>query len=227
MPGTPARGSLLRGTFEALDPSRPLDDDVLTAIVFGSRTPCPADPRCVRIDLEPLAGEFLSEVWRGRGASRLGTAGPIRYVENGDVFAGWMSIDEVASADCLKRRKPPTLRFCGSMPNHHTGTSGASGTSSPRSTRGKATTSATSSSASAVRALSPPRRIAGRRPRSRRLPPSARGGPHSLQVCWIAGREPDSPLRTRARSAPMTIRDSTVRRHRASRAPWWSRVRCS
>ena len=66
--GSRERASILRGTFEALDPSRPLDDDVLTAIVFGSSTPCPADPRTVRIDLEPLAGELPQRGLEGAGS---------------------------------------------------------------------------------------------------------------------------------------------------------------
>ena len=89
-PGTAA----LRASFTALDPRRSLDDDVLTAIVFGAGTPCPPDHRCLRIDLEPLAGARRAEVWRGRGPVRVGTAGPIRYVEDGEHFAGWVSLDE-------------------------------------------------------------------------------------------------------------------------------------
>lgn len=89
-PGTPA----LRAAYAVLDPQRALDDDVLTAIVFGADTPCPPDHRCLRIDLEPLAGARGAEVWRGRGPVRVGTAGPIRYVEDGEHFAGWVSLDE-------------------------------------------------------------------------------------------------------------------------------------
>jgi chorismate lyase/3-hydroxybenzoate synthase len=94
MLGDPVRSPLLESTYATLDPRKPLDDDVLAAVVFGTEAPCANDPRCVRIDLKPLAGGAHAEVWRGTGPVRMGTAGPIRYVENGDCFAGWLSISE-------------------------------------------------------------------------------------------------------------------------------------
>ena len=90
----PVRPPLLETSFATLDPRKPLDDDVLAAVVFGNEAPCASDPRCVRIDLTPLAGHAHAEVWRGTGPVRMGTAGPIRYVENGDCFAGWLSVSE-------------------------------------------------------------------------------------------------------------------------------------
>jgi chorismate lyase / 3-hydroxybenzoate synthase len=90
----PARRPLLESTYATLDPGKPLDDDVLAAVVYGREAPCAHDLRCVRIDLAPLAGTAHAEVWRGTGPVRMGTAGPIRYVENGECFAGWLSISE-------------------------------------------------------------------------------------------------------------------------------------
>jgi len=46
--------------YSNLRTDEPLGDDVLAAVVFGSRTGCPDDPRCLRIDLEPLVGAGLS-----------------------------------------------------------------------------------------------------------------------------------------------------------------------
>lgn len=94
MPTHPARRPLLEATYANLDPGKPLGDDVLAAVVYGAGAPCPDDPRCVRIDLAPLAGRAHSEIWRGGPAARIGTAGPIRYVENGDCYAGWLSVAE-------------------------------------------------------------------------------------------------------------------------------------
>lgn len=94
MPADGRGTAALRASYAVLDPQRALDDDVLTAIVFGAGTPCPPDHRCLRIDLEPLAGTRCAEVWRGRGPVRVGTAGPIRYVEDGEHFAGWVSLKE-------------------------------------------------------------------------------------------------------------------------------------
>lgn len=90
----PGRRPLLDASYETLDPGRPLDDDVLAAVVFGSEAPGARDPRCVRVDLAPLAGTAHAEVWRGAGPVHVGTAGPIRYVENGDCLAGWLSVAE-------------------------------------------------------------------------------------------------------------------------------------
>ena len=84
----------LRASYEALDPREALGADVLAAVVFGSETPCPPDPRCLRIGLEPVLGAGLVEVWRGSGDARVGTMGPIRYVEDGKHFAGWIDLDE-------------------------------------------------------------------------------------------------------------------------------------
>jgi chorismate lyase/3-hydroxybenzoate synthase len=83
----------LRAGYAALG-TAPLADDVLAAAVFGAGMAAPADPRCLRIDLEPLAGAGLSEIWQGDGRMRIGTAGPIRYVEDGRHLAGWIDLEE-------------------------------------------------------------------------------------------------------------------------------------
>lgn len=90
----PARGPLLDPIYATLHPRELLGDDVLAAVTFGLGTPGANDPRCVRVDLEPLAGTAHSEVWRGVGPVRIGTVGPIRYAENGECFAGWLSVAE-------------------------------------------------------------------------------------------------------------------------------------
>jgi len=195
MPETPARGFLLRGTFETLDPSRPLDDDVLTAIVFGSSTPCPADPRTVRIDLEPLAGDCHSEVWRGRGASRIGTAGPIRYVENGDVFAGWMSIEESRFGGLLEATETAylaLLRLHAESPYRHLWRTWNflaeinEGQGDDERYRqfclGRARAFAATQDHPSMTTY-PAASAVGKQ-----------GGPHSLQVCWIAGCEAGSTI---------------------------------
>lgn len=73
---------------------RSLPDDVLAATVFGHGDAFAQDPRCLRIELDLLAGAGLAEVWRGKGPMQNGTAGPIRYVEDGDHLAGWLDLDE-------------------------------------------------------------------------------------------------------------------------------------
>ncbi len=117
-----SRDPALRVAYSNLRVDEPLGDDVLAAIVFGGQTPCPADPRCLRIDLEPLAGAGLSEVWRGTGPARIGTAGPIRHVEDGRCLAGWIELEErrfgglVEAAEAAYRG---LLRFQAQSQYHH------------------------------------------------------------------------------------------------------------
>ncbi|MEZ5566206.1 MAG: pteridine-dependent deoxygenase [Gammaproteobacteria bacterium] len=103
MLASPAVTERLRTSFAPLD--SPVGDDVLAATVFsheaGTLTQHPGgaianvqDPRCMRIGLADLTGAGLAEVWRGNGPVRFGTAGSIRYVENGDYLAGWLDLDE-------------------------------------------------------------------------------------------------------------------------------------
>ena len=108
--------------YSTLGTDEPLGDNVLAAVVFGSRTPGPDDPRCLRIDLEPLVGAGLSEVWRGAGPATIGTAGPIRHVEDGRCLAGWLELDErrvgglVAATEAAYRG---LLRFQAQSPYRH------------------------------------------------------------------------------------------------------------
>ena len=103
----------LRATYATLDPREALGDDVLTAVVFGAATPCPADPRCLRIGLEPLAGAAPCEVWRGSGPARIGTNGPIRYVEDGAHLLGWVSLDERRFGGLLEATEAAYLGLLG------------------------------------------------------------------------------------------------------------------
>ena len=90
--GPPPAGSL-RASYATLG-TTPLADDVLAAALFGARSVAPSDARCLRIHLEPLISAGLSEVWQGVGSTRIGTAGPIRYVEDGRHLAGWIDLEE-------------------------------------------------------------------------------------------------------------------------------------
>jgi len=173
----------------------PLGDDVLAAIVFGGQTPCPADPRCLRIDLDPLAGAGLSEVWRGAGPARIGTAGPIRHVEDGRCLAGWIELEErrfgglVAAAEAAYRG---LLRFQAQSQYHHvwriwnfvTAINEGAGDAERYKhfclgrARAFAATHATSTD------IGYPAASAVGKPQ----------GPRTLQVCWLAGREPAERL---------------------------------
>jgi chorismate lyase / 3-hydroxybenzoate synthase len=191
---TPGRPRL-RASYATLDPLQPLDDQVLTAVVFGADTPCPRDPRVLRIDLDPLAGSARSEVWRGGGGARVGTAGPIRHVEDGDHFAGWLSIDESRVGGILEAAEAAymgLLRLQAESPYHHvwrvwnfiTGINEGRGDDERyrQFCLGRARAFAAIGGMTPILGY-PAASAVGRQ-----------GGPRSLQVCWFAGREPGTTI---------------------------------
>jgi len=195
MPPDPIPRPGLHADFVALDPREPLADDVLTAVVFGADTPCPADPRALHIDLEPLAGVARCEVWRGSSSARLGTAGPIRHVDDGNCFAGWLSIDESRVGGILQATEDAymgLLRLQADSPYRHVWrvwnfiTDINEGQGDDERYRqfclGRARAFAAIGGAASVIGY-PAATAVGRQ-----------GGPRSLQVCWFAGREPGTTI---------------------------------
>lgn len=195
MPPDPTRHRGLHASFTALDPREPLADDVLTAVVFGADTPCPPDPRALRIDLEPLAGDAHCEVWRGSGRARLGTAGPIRHVDDGNCFAGWLSIEESRVGGILQATEDAymgLLRLQADSPYRNVWrvwnfiTDINEGRGDDERYRqfclGRARAFAAIGGAASIIGY-PAATAVGRQ-----------GGPRSLQVCWFAGREPGTTI---------------------------------
>jgi len=195
MPLDPSSGPRLRATYAAPDPLEPLGDDVLTAVVFGADTPCPQDPRVLRIDLEPLAGPARVEIWRGGGRARMGTAGPIRHVEDGDHFAGWLNIEESRVGGILEAAEAAymgLLRLQADSPYRHvwrvwnfmTGINEGQGDEERyrQFCLGRARAFAAIGGMTSVIGY-PAAAAVGRQ-----------GGPRSLQVCWFAGREPGTAI---------------------------------
>jgi chorismate lyase/3-hydroxybenzoate synthase len=169
----------------------PLGDDVLAVAVFGGDTPCPPDPRCLRIDLEPLAGAGLCEIWRGRGRARVGTAGPIRYVEDGDCFAGWIDVDEDGHGGLVGAAEAAYLSMLGfnaGSPYCHVwriwNFIAAINEGEGDEERYKLFSLGRARAFAAAHARWPgigyPAATAVGKPQ----------GTHTLQICWIAGREP-------------------------------------
>ena len=93
MPARPPKAGDLRASYAMLGTS-PLAEDVLAAAVFGAGSKALSDPRFLRIELDPLVGAGLIEVWQGDGRMRIGAAGPVRYVEDGRHLAGWIDLEE-------------------------------------------------------------------------------------------------------------------------------------
>lgn len=181
--------------YSTLRNDEPLGDDVVAAVVFGGKTPCPDDPRCLRIDLEPLAGGGLSEVWRGAGPTRIGTAGPIRHVDDGRCLAGWIELDErrfgglVEASEAAYRA---LLRFQAQSPYRHvwrlwnfiTDINEGEGDAE----RYKLFCLGRARAFAAVHATSPG--IGYPAASAVGKPPGCR----TLQVCWIAGRDAGTAL---------------------------------
>lgn len=94
MPRESGTDPSLHVEYAPLDTLERLDADVLAAVVFGAGSPRLSDPRCVRIEVEPLAGRGLAEIWRGSGRVRLGVTGAIRHADDGTVLAGWIDLEE-------------------------------------------------------------------------------------------------------------------------------------
>jgi chorismate lyase/3-hydroxybenzoate synthase len=122
MPADPTTALPLRASYEAATTGRPFAEDVLLAVAFGSHAPCQGDQRCLHVDLAPLTGAASIEVWRGIGPVRVGTAGHVRYAEDGEHCAGWLSIGEDAAgnlADATEAAYRSLLRFQAESPYRH------------------------------------------------------------------------------------------------------------
>lgn len=72
------------------------ESDVLAVIGFGSNAPTLADPRYLRVGLEPLVLAAPFEVWRGRGPVENGMEGAIRWASDGDYTFATIEVDESA-----------------------------------------------------------------------------------------------------------------------------------
>jgi chorismate lyase/3-hydroxybenzoate synthase len=191
----PSNGNSLRATYETLDPSKPLGDDVLAAVVFGADAPCPDDPRCLRIDLQPLGSARWSEVWRCRGPTRIGTAGPIRYVEDGEHFAGWLTVDENRFGGLLEASEAAylgMLQLHADSPYRHvwrvwnfvTEINDGEGDDERYRQFCLGRARAFSGGHAALPVIGYPAASAV----------GKKSGPRSLQVCWFAGREPGTAI---------------------------------
>lgn len=122
MPADPTSTLLLRASYEEAATDRPVEDDVLLTVAFGSHGPSPYDQRCLHIDLAPLAGAASVEVWRGIGPARVGTAGNVHYAEDGQHLAGWLCIEEDAAGnlpDATEAAYRSLLRFQAGSPYRH------------------------------------------------------------------------------------------------------------
>lgn len=68
-------------------------DDTLAVFGFGDDAPTSADPRYLRVPLQPHGNAPL-EVWRTRGPVRSGTQGALHFAESDGLQFGWIEIPE-------------------------------------------------------------------------------------------------------------------------------------
>lgn len=71
------------------------DDAVLAVLGFGSDTPRHADPRYLRVPLQPH-GPAPFEVWRATAPVRSGRDGDIAWATDGELLFGAIEVDEAA-----------------------------------------------------------------------------------------------------------------------------------
>lgn len=89
-----ATGEGLGVSYARLEDRTRLPDDTLLAVTYGNTAPAAADPRAVRVGLEPLTGPGSVELWRGSGCVETGRKGAIRFATDADYLAGILEVDE-------------------------------------------------------------------------------------------------------------------------------------
>jgi chorismate lyase/3-hydroxybenzoate synthase len=72
------------------------EPEVLAVVGFGAAATAHADPRYLRVALEPLLGPAPFEVWRGSAPVIHETAGEVRWSGDGDYAFGVIEVDEDA-----------------------------------------------------------------------------------------------------------------------------------
>ncbi len=73
--------------------------DVLAVLGFGAAAPTSADPRYLRVGLEPLGGAAPFEVWRTAGPIEQGRDGLVRWAASADYCFGAIEVAEADHAD--------------------------------------------------------------------------------------------------------------------------------
>jgi len=76
-----------------LPPASELPANVLFAVIFGEQA-ARVSSRTVRVNLQPLAGAGLAEVWYASGNVVSGVDGPIRFAADDHFLAGVIEADE-------------------------------------------------------------------------------------------------------------------------------------
>jgi chorismate lyase / 3-hydroxybenzoate synthase len=82
-----------RIAYLARAPGEPLPRDALFAVEFGASV-ASLVPRCARVQLQPLLGAGLAEVWHANGPVRGGFDGEIRYATDDHFLAGAIEVRE-------------------------------------------------------------------------------------------------------------------------------------
>lgn len=78
---------------DSANPRQLLRDDTLAVLGFGAGAPADADPRCLRVPLQPF-GPAPLEVWRGRGPVQHGRDRGLAWSSDGELAFGAIEVEE-------------------------------------------------------------------------------------------------------------------------------------
>ena len=96
LPADPADPACLSVDYEHADVATLLADDTVLAVLgFGRDAPLHADPRYLRVPLQPHGAAPL-EVWRANPPVRSGREGDVAWATDGDLLFGAIEVDESA-----------------------------------------------------------------------------------------------------------------------------------
>lgn len=98
------------------------EPDVLAVMGFGNMAPALADPRYLRVGLEPLVLPAPLEIWHGRDPVECGVEGAIRWASDGDYTFAAIEVDEIAHAGIAGATRAAYAAlgaWCGAHPARH------------------------------------------------------------------------------------------------------------
>jgi len=94
MPANHGRGGGIRIAYQHIAPGTDLPAGLLAAVHFGGTDHPSSTALTVHVQLDPVHGEPLSELWYATGAVQHGTQGAIRYASDADHLFGVIELDE-------------------------------------------------------------------------------------------------------------------------------------
>ncbi|MGA8276591.1 MAG: pteridine-dependent deoxygenase [Rhodanobacteraceae bacterium] len=104
---------LLRFDYEPSGVTDVVEPGVLAVLEFGNAARAQADPRWLRVRLEPLAAPPVQEVWRTHAPVRCGYAGDIRWSHDGDYCFFAIEVEESSRGGIAGAAERAYREICG------------------------------------------------------------------------------------------------------------------